>query len=346
MSPLQSDYSGSWAGKTILLTGGTGSFGRSFLETLLDDYDPAQVIVFSRDEQKHADLRAEMGKSAESVVTFMLGDVRDEDRVGDAMQGVDIVVHAAAMKQLPTCEIQPYEAVKTNILGSVNIIRCAQAAGVRRVLALSTDKAASPVSAYGATKLVSEKLFIAANRRGRDGTLFSCVRYGNVFGSRGSVVPIFLKQAPTGKVRVTDRRMTRFCLTLAQSVEIVLRCLNDMRGGEVFVPKAPTMRLVDLVEAIAPGCAVETIGVRPGERIHELLISEDEARRTVEFGDMYVIAPDAPSVAELRAIGGRPLRDGFQYTSNDISTNLTPEELRALAAAEDAQPANYVLRYA
>jgi len=262
---------------------------------------------------------------------YFIGDVRDKERLHRAGQGVDVIVHAAALKQVPSCEYNPFEAVKTNILGASNIIDVAIDAGVKKVLALSTDKAVNPINLYGATKLVAEKLFVQGNAyAGAEGTRFSCVRYGNVVGSRGSVIPVFQKQRQNGKITITDERMTRFWITLEQGVQFVIKCIGAMQGGEVFVPKIPTMRIVDLAEVIAPDCEREIIGIRPGEKLHESLVNEDEARTTIELDDMYVIKPLFTWWSEEHWNMGQPLPDGFRYTSDTNSCWLTAKDLRAM----------------
>ena len=282
-----------WSQQVVLITGGTGSFGRKFVEILLREYAPKKIIVFSRDEQKQHEMRC-AGLDHRDL-RYFIGDVRDVDRLRRAMNGVDIVVHAAALKQVPACEYNPIEAVLTNVMGARNVIEAALDRDVKRVMALSTDKAVSPVNIYGATKLVAEKLFVQANSyRGTGNTRFSCVRYGNVVGSRGSVVPLFLEQRQTGKLTVTDRRMTRFWLTLDRGVRFVIRCLEQMHGGEIFVPKLHSMSIAALTQAMAPDCRVEEIGIRPGEKLHEVLVSEDENRQALELDDMYVIRPAHP----------------------------------------------------
>jgi UDP-N-acetylglucosamine 4,6-dehydratase len=269
-----------WSKKVVLITGGTGSFGKKLTRILLDEYNPAKVIVFSRDELKQYEMRAS-GYDAHNL-RYFIGDVRDLDRLRRAFEGVDIVIHAAALKQVPACEYNPMEAIKTNILGSSNVIDAALDSGVERVVALSTDKAVNPINLYGATKLAAEKLFIQSNSyAGGRKTRFSCVRYGNVVGSRGSVVPVFLRQRENGEITVTDDRMTRFWISLEQGVRFVIRCAENMHGGEVLEPKKPSMSIVDLAKAIAPEAKVNVIGIRPGEKLHEVLISEDEARTTV-----------------------------------------------------------------
>lgn len=314
-------------GKTILVTGGTGSFGKKFVKKVLK-YDLKKVIVFSRDELKQYEMAQEY---TDPRIRFFIGDVRDKDRLYRAFDGVDVVIHAAALKHVGACEYNPFEAIKTNIHGAQNIVEAAIDRGVQRVIALSTDKACSPVNLYGATKLASDKLFVAANSYvGEKDTRFSVVRYGNVVGSRGSVVPFFKKIRHTGKLPITDERMTRFWITLDQGVQFVIDNLQRMRGGEIFVPKIPSMRVVDLAEAIAPECEIEIVGIRPGEKLHEAMISEDDARRTLEFDTYYVIQPEFPWWSEEAMKDGTPLPDGFKYTSDTNSQWLTVEELRAL----------------
>lgn len=324
-------------GKTILVTGGTGSFGRTFIELALREHRPKKLIVFSRDELKQSEMQRHFQASC---LRYFIGDVRDVDRLRRAMHGVDIVVHAAAMKQVPACEYNPIEAVKTNVIGAANIIEAAIDAGVQKVLAISTDKAVNPVNLYGASKLCAEKLFVQGNSySGTDGARFACARYGNVVGSRGSVIPLFLEQRASGTVTVTDARMTRFWITLEQGVRFVIRCIELMQGGEIFVPKIPSMRIADLVEAVAPGCRVSVTGIRPGEKIHEALVSEDEARHAVETREMYVIQPTHPWWQDGGRSSGAPLPGGFRFASDTNPAWLSIEELRALVGA-DAQPAS------
>ncbi len=325
-----------WTDSVILVTGGTGSFGKKFIEIMLKEYHPHKLIVFSRDELKQFEMQA-AGFSHPSL-RYFIGDIRDQQRCRRAFEGVNLVVHAAALKQVPACEYNPMEAIKTNILGSGNVIDAAIDAGVGRVVALSTDKAVNPVNLYGATKLAAEKLFIQSNAyAGANNTRFSCVRYGNVVGSRGSVVPFFLKQRETGRVTVTDERMTRFWISLEQGVRFVIRAAETMHGGEVFVPKIPSMTVTDLASAIAPEATIEYIGIRPGEKLHEVLISEDEARQTVELDDMFVVQP-----AESLWFGrdweskGRALDDGFRYASNTNDQWLNVEEIRHIIAPIEA----------
>jgi UDP-N-acetylglucosamine 4,6-dehydratase len=321
-----------WTEQVILVTGGTGSFGKKFIEMMLDEYHPAKLIVFSRDELKQHEMRV-AGFSHPSL-RYFIGDVRDVERLRRAMHGVDIVIHAAALKQVPACEYNPMEAIKTNILGSSNVVEAALDANVKKVLALSTDKAVNPVNLYGATKLAAEKLLIQSNSyAGGLATRFSCVRYGNVVGSRGSVVPIFLQQKATGKLTITDERMTRFWLTLEQGVRFVIQCIEKMHGGEVFVPKIPSMKIVDLARAIAPGINLEIVGIRPGEKLHEVLISEDESRSTVEMEEMYVVQPSVSSwFGHDWQSEGLGLPAEFRFGSDNNPVWLTVDQIREMVA--------------
>lgn len=316
----------------MLVTGGTGSFGRKFVETMLR-LKPKRLIVFSRDELKQHEMRQTFSDAGDTPMRYFIGDVRDRDRLRRAFHHVDVVIHAAALKQVPACEYNPIEAVQTNIDGAKNIVDAAIDAGVKRVVALSTDKAVGPVNLYGATKLVAEKLFVQANSySGSDGCRFSCVRYGNVVGSRGSVVPLFRQQRETGHVTVTDPRMTRFWITLDQGVRFVIRCAEHAHGGEVFVPKIPSMKITDLARIVAPNCDVRVTGIRPGEKLHELLVSEDEARNAIELEDMFVIEPLFPWWTNRRWNGGKRPGDGFRYSSDNNSHWLTDDELRQMAS--------------
>jgi len=321
-----------WQDKVVLVTGGTGSFGKKFVQIMLEEYHPSKLIVFSRDELKQHEMRVS-GFDAPNL-RYFIGDVRDQLRLQRAMHGVDIVIHAAALKQVPACEYNPMEAIKTNILGSSNVVEAALDAGVEKVMALSTDKAVNPVNLYGATKLSAEKLFVQSNAYAA-GTLtrFSCVRYGNVVGSRGSVIPIFIKQRQSGMLTITDARMTRFWLTLEQGVRFVIRCTEQMHGGEVFVPKIPSTRIIDLARVIAPDAELEVVGIRPGEKLHEVLINDDEARNTVELEDMFVVQPSSAMWFGYDWQGkGRTLPDGYRYTSETNPSWLTVEEIRAYVA--------------
>jgi UDP-N-acetylglucosamine 4,6-dehydratase len=316
--------------KIVLITGGTGSFGRKFAEAVLERYRPRKLIIFSRDELKQSQMHRDLGGDN---VRYFIGDVRDLERLRRAMRNVDVVVHAAAMKQVPACEYNPFEAVKTNILGAANVIEAAIDNNVPKVLGISTDKAANPVNLYGATKLCAEKLFVQGNAySGEKGTRFSCARYGNVVGSRGSVIPIVLEQRSNGTVTVTDERMTRFWITVQQGVDFVLRCLDVMKGGEVFVPKIPSMRIMDLVAAVAPGCQVKFTGIRPGEKVHEVLVSEDEAHHTVELPDFYVIKPLHPWYSVDHWTNGRAVSEGFRFSSDRNDRWLDVDGLRDLMA--------------
>jgi len=315
-------------GRSVLVTGGTGSFGRSFVRTLLERSDVARLIVFSRDELKQHEMQAALGTVER--LRYFLGDVRDRERLYRAFVGVDVVVHAAALKQIPAAEYNPFEFVKTNILGAQNIIDAAIDRGVERVVALSTDKASSPINLYGATKLVSDKLFVSGNAyAGSAATRFAVVRYGNVVGSRGSVVPHLRGLAPGETFRLTDPRMTRFWITLDQAVGFVARAASCMRGGEIFVPKLPSMKLTDLVDALAPEARVETIGVRPGEKLHEEMISVDEARRTFDLGEHYVIRPEIDWDGR-DDLAGVAVAEGFAYASDTNPEWLGRDELLAL----------------
>lgn len=322
-----------WRDAVVLITGGTGSFGRKFVEIMLREYHPKKLIIFSRDELKQHEMRITFCQNDASALRFFIGDVRDRDRLERAFHGVDIVVHAAALKQVPACEYNPFEAILTNIMGAKNIIDAAIDQGVKKVIALSTDKAVNPVNLYGATKLCAEKLFVHGNAyAGASDVRFSCVRYGNVVGSRGSVIPLFQQQRKTGRITITDQRMTRFWITLEQGARFVIRCIEEMHGGEVFVPKIPSMNIMDLAKAIAPGCAIETIGIRPGEKLHEVLISEDEARNTIEMDDKFVVLqPYYPGWAPKLLPKGRALPDGFRYGSDNNPHWLTEAELKQLA---------------
>lgn len=319
-----------WSNKTVLLTGGTGSFGQKFVEIMLAKYHPKVVRIFSRDELKQWEMEKKFAKDEKSL-RFFIGDIRDKDRLDRAMNGVDIVVHAAALKQVPSCEYNPFEAIKTNILGAQNVIETAIDHNVEKVIAISTDKAVSPVNLYGATKMCMEKLFVAANSyAGNSRTRMSCVRYGNVVGSRGSVIPLFRKQKETGTITITDEKMSRFWITLDQSAEFVIKCLNLMRGYEVFVPKIPSMKIGDLARVIAPNCKIEYTGIRPGEKLCECLVMEDEARHTEEFNDFFTIEPEYSWIVREKQEGGKKLAEGFNYTSDNNSQWLTEEELKTI----------------
>jgi len=310
--------------KKVLITGGTGSFGKMFVKMIFSKYKPKKVIVFSRDELKQFEMQLKFNDT-DYPISYFIGDVRDKDRLLRAFDGVDYVIHAAALKQVPACERNPFEAIKTNIIGAENIINAAIDRGVKRVIALSTDKAANPINLYGATKLCSDKLFIAGNSySGHKETRFSVVRYGNVTGSRGSVIPLFLKLKETGVLPITDFRMTRFWITLEEAVNFVFKCIKLSRGGELFVPKIPSMNIVDLANVIGPDCKLKEIGIRAGEKIHEMLISESDAPNTLEFEDHYVIMPQFKwwSINQKKYFkDGKKVPEGFIYTS-DINTQL------------------------
>jgi len=325
-----------WKDKKVLVTGGTGSFGRKFVEVMLNEYHPARLIVYSRDELKQHEMRTAGFNHPD--LRYFIGDVRDLPRLKRAFNGVDIVVHAAALKQVPACEYNPMEAIKTNILGSSNVVDAALDAGVEKVLALSTDKAVNPVNLYGATKLAAEKLMVQSNAyAGGMPTRYACVRYGNVVGSRGSVVPLFINQRQSGSITLTDERMTRFWISLDQGVRFVIRSIEEMHGGEVFVPKIPSMKMVDLARAIAPGAEIRIIGIRPGEKLHEVLISEDEARTTVELEDMYVVQPAAALwFGHYWSELGKPLPDDYHYASDNNTEWLTLAEIQAMVAPIEA----------
>ena len=329
-------------GKNVLITGGTGSFGKRFAATALARYNPGKVIIYSRDELKQFEMQhLEPFASAHRQMRWFLGDVRDEQRLRKALEGVDIVIHAAALKQVPAAEYNPFEAVKTNIIGAENVINASMDNGVQRVVALSTDKAAAPINLYGTTKLASDKLFVAANNhRGHRDIRFSAVRYGNVMGSRGSVIPFFMERAGNGVLPITDPEMTRFSITLQEGVDFVLASLERMWGGELFVPKIPSYRILDIAEAIDPEARIEIVGIRPGEKVHEDLITRTDALSTVEFDDYYVIKPSYRQWDEEEfrltsgpAPGAVP-PPGFRYSSDMNDTFLTVDDLRELIATE------------
>ena len=312
-------------GKTILITGGTGSFGKACAKRLLEKHAPSSVRIFSRDELKQWEMRRELGNDPR--LRFLIGDVRDEQRVRRAAEGVDVIIHAAAMKQVPACEYNPIEAIRTNVDGAINVINAALDNNITRVIALSTDKAASPANLYGATKLCSDRLFIQSNeyRGGSRKTMFSVVRYGNVMGSRGSVIPLFRKQKEKGELTITHEDMTRFWITLPQAVDLVLTSLNIMQGGELFVPKIPTMKVIDLAKTIAPNATCRVIGIRPGEKIHECLITAEEGRLTYELSDRYIVLSTSlsnnPDMKKLR--GAKKLKGNLEYHSNTDRDVLT-----------------------
>lgn len=319
------------SGKTILLTGGTGSFGHAFVERVLSEFPTATVRIYSRDELKQSEMQERFNSPQ---LRYFIGDVRNRSRLLRATQGADIVIHAAAMKQVPACEYNPFEAVQTNILGSQHVVDCAIDAGVEKVIALSTDKAVNPVNLYGATKLCEEKIVVQGNAyAGSKQTRLACVRYGNVVGSRGSVVPVFKRQlAERDSFTITDTRMTRFWLTLDHAVDLVMYALENTMGGEVFVPRIPSMRIPDLAKAMAPDMPVEIVGIRPGEKLHEVLITSDEARHTIRVGDVYVVLPESAPWGKLTDWQGEPLPDGFEYSSGTNDHWLTDDELVGMLA--------------
>ena len=320
-------------GKNILITGGTGSLGKKLVQIILQEYKPERLIVFSRDELKQFEMSQRWDIRKYPCIRYFLGDVRDKVRLAAAFKGVDYVIHAAALKQVPAAEANPEEFVKTNVLGAINVLDAGVAADVKKVIGLSTDKACNPINLYGATKLCSDKLFTAANvYSGLQHTRFAVVRYGNVLGSRGSVVPFFKERAATGKLPITDERMTRFWITLDQAAHFVLMCLEYFKGGEIFVPKIPSMKITDLATAIAPECEQEIVGIRPGEKINEVLIGEDDARNTLEFAKFHVVRPPVArgKVTTYGGAEGKPCPEGFKYTSDSNKQWLSVEELRRL----------------
>jgi UDP-N-acetylglucosamine 4,6-dehydratase len=323
-----------WKDKVILVTGGTGSFGQKFAEIMLERYHPKKLIVFSRDEMKQYEMRK---KFSHKSMRYFIGDVRDPERLHRALNGVHIVVHAAALKIVPTAEYNPFEAVKTNVIGAENVINVALDNHVEKVIGISTDKAANPINLYGATKLCAEKMFVAANNYGAMATLFSVVRYGNVYGSRGSVVPYFKECRKRGVVPITDQRMTRFWITLDEGVNFVIRCLEDMKGGEIFVPKIPSLRITDLAEAVCPAAKQEIVGIRPGEKIHETLVSKDDGPYTHEYEDRYVIYPQV--VDHQQGKDGFVVSSDFEGYRSDINTRwLGVAELRRMVDGDEEGP--------
>ena len=321
--------------KSVLITGGTGSFGRKYVRTILARFKPRRVVVYSRDELKQFEMQEHIQAPN---LRYFLGDVRDKERLYRAFDGIEVVIHAAAMKQVPASEYNPMEAIKTNVIGAENVINVCIDQEVKHVIALSTDKAANPANLYGATKLCADKLFIAANAlSGRHRTRFSVVRYGNVIGSRGSVIPFFMQRRATGMLPITDTRMTRFWITLGQGIQFVLDCLGRMQGGEVFVPKIPSMNIMDVAKVVAPECRTEVIGIRPGEKLHEILITPDDSYQTVEFDDHYVIQPSGPWWDRHHyagTTGGRPVKEAFQYSSDTNPAWMTRAELAEILKHE------------
>jgi UDP-N-acetylglucosamine 4,6-dehydratase/5-epimerase len=317
-------------GSTILLTGGTGSFGNAFIVRMLAEQPDVIIRVYSRDELKQSEMRARFGDDRR--LRFLIGDVRDRSRLTRAAQGVDLIIHAAAMKQVPACEYNPFEAVRTNVLGAQHVVDAAIDARVAKVVALSTDKAVNPVNLYGATKLCAERIVVQGNTYASQFvTRLACVRYGNVIGSRGSVVPLFQQQSKTGELTITDRRMTRFWITLDQAVDLVLFAVANMTGGEVFIPKIPSMRITDLAAAVAPGVPCRVVGIRAGEKLHEVLLTADEARHTIDAGAVYVVLPEQPFWAgKPDWIQGQPLAEGFAYSSDGNERWLSASQLDGL----------------
>ena len=323
-------------GKVILITGGTGSFGKQCTEMILSKYKPEKLIIFSRDELKQHEMRQKFPDDGSMPIRYFIGDVRDKDRLKRAFADVHIVIHAAALKQVPTAEYNPFEAVKTNIMGAQNVIDASIDNNVEKVIALSTDKAANPVNLYGATKLCSDKIFIAGNSYTgkRVKTIFSVVRYGNVLGSRGSVIPFFMEKRKTGILPVTDSRMTRFWITLEQAVEFVFNSLSKMTGGELFVPKLPSMNIMGLAKVICPECKIKIVGIRPGEKLHEIMIPLDESRMAVEFEDSYIIQPHFSFYQTSgKQLGGKRVNDNFEYSSGTNSWFLSVKEMTEMISS-------------
>ena len=337
--PSVSHYATSYNldGRSVLVTGGTGSFGKCFIKTVLARYKPKRLAIYSRDELKQYEMQESLNPRDHRALRYFIGDVRDRSRLTMALRGIDIVIHAAALKHVPVAEYNPTECIHTNVIGAENVALASIEAGVKRVIALSTDKAVNPLNLYGASKLASDKIFTAANALSGDaGTIFSVVRYGNVVGSRGSVVPLFQRLVREGakEIPITDTRMTRFWVTLQQGVDFVLSCLETMRGGEIYVPKIPSMNMVDLARALAPNLPHKIIGIRPGEKLHEVMITEDHARNTVEFPDRYVIEPDSVSwTGHVLRDGATPVQDGFRYASDNNTEWLDAASLKRLIAA-------------
>lgn len=322
-------------GKAILVTGGTGSFGKAFTAAVLEKFpDVRRLVIYSRDELKQFEMAQMFPESRYPAIRYFIGDIRDENRLRRALEGVDIVVHAAALKQVPAAEYNPFECIKTNVLGAQNLIEASLDTGVSQLVALSTDKAAAPVNLYGATKLCSDKLFVAANNiRGHRDIRFSVVRYGNVMGSRGSVIPFFMDRRATGRLPVTDPTMTRFNISLEDGVKMVLWSIANAAGGEILVPKIPSYRILDVAAAIAPECEIDLVGIRPGEKIHEEMITASDSLNTIDVGDYYAILPSGDSELLNRYLverGGKPVPAGFSYDSGSNEHFLTVEELRAL----------------
>lgn len=321
--------------RSILITGGTGSFGKAFTKTILEQYpDVKRLVIFSRDELKQFEMSQEFDPVTHRAIRYFIGDVRDQDRIRRALEGIDVVIHAAALKQVPAAEYNPFECIKTNVLGAQNLIEACLDSGVKDVVALSTDKAAAPINLYGATKLCSDKLFTAANNiRGSRDLKFSVVRYGNVMGSRGSVIPFFMDKRNTGVLPITDPEMTRFNISLQEGVDMVLWALENAKGGEIFVPKIPSYRITDVAQAIGPNCEHPVVGIRPGEKIHEEMITESDSFNTVDLGRYYAILPSAGAhsvESYCNATGGQAVQPGFAYNSGTNTDFLTPVQLKSL----------------
>ncbi len=322
-------------GKAILVTGGTGSFGKEFIKTVLRDFpEVKRLVIYSRDELKQFEMQQQLSPKKYPALRYFIGDIRDGDRFKRACEGIDIIVHAAALKQVPTAEYNPFECIKTNVLGAQNVIEAALDSNIKGVVALSTDKAAAPINLYGATKLCSDKLFIAANNmKGKRDLSFSVVRYGNVMGSRGSVIPFFLKKRAEGVLPITDERMTRFNISLEEGVQMVLNAIENAWGGEIFVPKIPSYHITDVAKAIGPDCEYKIVGIRPGEKIHEEMITQADSYTTVDLGDYYAILPQVPvwsTDAYIKHFGASLVEPGFRYNSGSNEEWLTVEEIRQL----------------
>lgn len=330
-------------GKSILITGGTGSFGKRMVKTLVERYKLSKLIIFSRDELKQFEMAQKFSRTQYPFIRYFIGDVRDQERLYEAFRGIDYVIHAAALKQVPAAEYNPFEAIKTNVLGAQNVIRAAINQGVKKVIALSTDKAASPVNLYGATKLCSDKLFIAGqSMTGGEGPRFAVVRYGNVVASRGSVIPFFLQKKKEGVLPITDERMTRFSITLDEGVAFVLKCFEMMEGGELFIPKIPSYKITDVAKAVAPEAKVNVVGIRHGEKLHEVMVPEDEARVTLEFNDYFLIQPSLGWWQTHRPRGfkgpePKQCPDGFSYNSLNNTQWLSVDDLRKVVAELDTE---------
>jgi UDP-N-acetylglucosamine 4,6-dehydratase/5-epimerase len=323
-----------WQPHSVLVTGGTGSFGRRFVEIMLQRYHPWKLVVFSRDEQKHHEMK--LSGFDHPSISYMVGDVRDEERLKQCMAGITIVVHTAAMKHVPICELNPAEAIQTNVIGSQNVINAAKSQGVWRVLGLSSDKAVNPISLYGATKFCMEKSFVPANEHSL--TRFSCVRYGNFLGSKGSVIPLFLEQRKQGRITLTDPSMTRFWMSLDKSVQFAISCIEAMCGGEIFVPKIPSMSMAEMAEAIAPGCKVENIGLRPGEKLHESLVSVEESKQTLSLDGMYLIQPIQSWWERSNWDQNQIIASGVSFDSETNPLRLTAEDLLEFTKEKESVP--------